>query len=79
MNNAWNLIGEGLKLLAGLLEHEAPEARAVAKSIVNTLSRAHAGGLSVAELDAAITELRDAIAADDLELLAAAALKFGGK
>lgn len=77
--SAWALIGEGLKLVAGLLEHKAPEALAVAKSVVNTMSSAHAGAISIEELDDALAELRSAIAADDLEILAAAAAKFGSK
>lgn len=76
MNSMWKLLGDGLKLVAGLLESDKPEAVAVARSVVDSLIQGHDGTLSVADVDAALTSLREALAKNDNDALQALLAKF---
>jgi hypothetical protein len=79
VSRLWGLLGDGLRIIAGLLEHGTPEALAIAKSIVGTLTEAHAGALSADDVEAELAKFRAELAKNDAGADAALAAKFGAK
>ena len=72
----WAVFGEGLKILASLLEHGTPEAIDAAKALAAKLHGAFEGHATAQDIRAELDTLRARLSANDAEAVAALHARF---